>query len=52
MAELAAWDYAKKEGVELATVNPVAVMGPVLGKDFSHSNTSVKEMLSGKCLCC
>lgn len=48
MAELAAWDYAKKEGVELATVNPVAVMGPILGKDFSHSNTSVKEMLSGK----
>ena len=30
-AELAAWKYAKKEKLELSTVNPVAVMGPVLG---------------------
>lgn len=48
MAERAAWKFAKKENMELATVNPVAVMGPVLGKDFSHSNQIIYAMLKGK----
>lgn len=47
MAELAAWEFAKKENMELSTVNPVAVMGPVLGQDFSHSNQIIRAMLSG-----
>ena len=48
MAERAAWEYAKKENMELSAVNPVAVMGPVLGKDYSHSNQNVYAMLTGK----
>ncbi|MDF2544066.1 MAG: nucleoside-diphosphate-sugar epimerase [Herbinix sp.] len=48
IAEQKAWEFAKKENMELSTVNPVAVMGPVLGKDFSHSNQIVKAMLTGK----
>jgi nucleoside-diphosphate-sugar epimerase len=48
MAEQAAWDFAKKEQLELAAINPVAVMGPVLGKDFSHSNQAILAMLTGK----
>jgi nucleoside-diphosphate-sugar epimerase len=48
MAELAAWEFAKKENMELAAVHPVAVMGPVLGQDFSHSNQIIKGMLNGK----
>lgn len=47
MAELAAWEFAKKEKMELSAVNPVAVMGPVLGQDFSHSNQIIRAMLSG-----
>jgi nucleoside-diphosphate-sugar epimerase len=47
-AERAAWEFAKKEGMELSTVNPVAVMGPVLGQDFSHSNQIIRAMLAGK----
>ena len=47
MAELAAWEFAKKENMELSAVNPVAVMGPVLGQDFSHSNQIIRAMLSG-----
>ncbi|MBC2457898.1 SDR family oxidoreductase [Clostridium beijerinckii] len=47
MAELAAWEFAKKENMELSAVNPVAVMGPVLGKDFSHSNQIIRAMLKG-----
>ncbi len=48
MAELAAWEFAKKENMELSAVNPVAVMGPVLGQDYSHSNQIIKGMLTGK----
>jgi dihydroflavonol-4-reductase len=50
LAERAAWDFIEKEGrgLELSAVNPVAVMGPVLGSDYSHSIHLVKNMLTGK----
>lgn len=48
MAERAAWEFAKKENMELSAVNPVAVMGPVLGQDFSHSNQIIRGLLTGK----
>lgn len=50
MAEKAAWAFIEKEGrgLELSAVNPVAVMGPVLGPDFSHSTRLVKNMLDGQ----
>lgn len=47
-AERAAWEFARKENMELSAINPVAVMGPVLGQDFSHSNRIVYAMLTGK----
>ena len=47
IAELAAWDFAKREGLELSVVNPVAVLGPVLGSDFSTSIQFVKSLLDG-----
>jgi dihydroflavonol-4-reductase len=49
LAERAAWDFVANEGkgLELATVHPVAVLGPVLAKDFSHSLTIVLRMLNG-----
>ncbi|MFT3702548.1 MAG: aldehyde reductase [Agriterribacter sp.] len=54
LAEKAAWDFIQKEGgsLELATVNPVGVMGPVLGTDYSHSNQVVRRMLEGKIGAC
>lgn len=50
IAEIAAWDFIRQEGhgLELATVNPVGVMGPILGHDYSHSNESVRQMIEGK----
>ncbi|MEQ1756141.1 MAG: aldehyde reductase [Micropepsaceae bacterium] len=47
IAEKAAWDFANREGLELAVVNPVAVLGPVLGKDYSTSIEIVKKLMDG-----
>jgi len=49
IAEKAAWELIRQEGngLELAAVNPVGVMGPILGNDYSHSNSSVRQMLEG-----
>jgi len=49
LAELAAWQFVAEEGgaLELAVVNPVAVLGPVLGPDLSASIQIVERMLHG-----
>jgi dihydroflavonol-4-reductase len=54
IAERAAWDFMKREGgaLELATVNPGAVLGPVLGQDFSASLEIVKLILQGALPAC
>ncbi|MEY8761020.1 SDR family oxidoreductase [Chryseobacterium tongliaoense] len=54
IAEKTAWEFISNEGggLELSTVNPVAVMGPVLGTDYSHSNQVVKKMLEGEIKAC
>lgn len=54
LAERAAWDFIAREGgeLELSVVNPAAVMGPVLGPDFSHSIYLVKNLLTGKMAGC
>lgn len=50
LSERAAWDFIAREGdgLELAAVNPVAVLGPVLGADYSHSTRIIKNMLDGE----
>lgn len=50
LAERAAWDYVAGEGkgLELAVINPVIVLGPVLGPDSSASIELVKTMLEGR----
>lgn len=54
LAERAAWEFMKREGgsLELAVVNPAAVMGPVLGPDYSHSIYLIKNLLTGKMAGC
>jgi dihydroflavonol-4-reductase len=49
LAERAAWDFMAREGggLELTTVNPGAVLGPVLGRDHSASIEIVKKLLDG-----
>jgi dihydroflavonol-4-reductase len=50
IAELAAWDFMRAEGAEdrLVTVQPGAIIGPVLGRDRSYSLQAVERMLTGK----
>jgi len=54
LAEKAAWEFIEQEGkgLELVAVNPTAVMGPVLGADYSHSIDIIKNMLTGKMAGC
>ncbi|NYE59964.1 dihydroflavonol-4-reductase [Duganella sp. 1224] len=50
LAERAAWDFIAREGggLELSAVNPVTVLGPALGADYSHSIRLIKNMLDGQ----
>lgn len=49
VAERAAWDRVREAGAEdkLATVNPGAIIGPVLGDDLSYSLQVVQRLLKG-----
>lgn len=49
IAERAAWDWHSREAgaLELVTVCPGAVLGPVLGGDFSASLDIVKRLIDG-----
>lgn len=56
LAEQAAWDFIREEqsvakdggGLQLATVNPVGILGPVLGPDYSSSVELVKLVREGR----
>jgi nucleoside-diphosphate-sugar epimerase len=50
IAELAAWDYMRGEGAgdRLVTVQPGAIVGPLLWEDRSYSLEAVERLLTGK----
>ena len=47
IAERAAWEFVEGGPLELAVVNPVAVLGPLLGPDASTSIALVKRLIDG-----
>ncbi|KQO60053.1 NAD-dependent epimerase/dehydratase family protein [Curtobacterium sp. Leaf261] len=49
LAERAAWDFVAAEGgsMELITLTPVAVVGPVMGNGVSGANHIVQNILTG-----
>ena len=49
VAENEAWNFMGRErgGLELAVVNPVGVLGPVLGPDYSTSILIVQRLMDG-----
>ncbi|GAB4027739.1 SDR family oxidoreductase [Spirosoma koreense] len=54
LAEQAAWAFIANEGhgMELSTVNPMGVLGPVLSADYSHSIQVIHRMLNGELAGC
>jgi len=50
LAERAAWDFVAAEGrgLELSVVNPVGILGPVLGADYASSVLMVRRLLDGE----
>ena len=50
LSERAAWDFIAREGrgLELSAVNPTAVLGPVLGADYSHSIGLIRNLMNGQ----
>ncbi|MDB4913647.1 MAG: nucleoside-diphosphate-sugar epimerase [Gemmatimonadetes bacterium] len=54
LSERAAWNFIATEGraLELSVINPVGVLGPVLGADYSSSILLLKSMLDGAIPAC
>ena len=48
MAEHAAWDFAKANGLRLTTINPGLVVGPPLDDRYGTSLALVERILSGR----
>lgn len=50
LSERAAWEFIARDGrgLELSAINPTAVLGPVLGPDYSHSVRMITAMLNGQ----
>jgi nucleoside-diphosphate-sugar epimerase len=49
LAERSAWDFIGREGgsLELSVINPVGVLGPVLGSDYATSIALVQRLMDG-----
>ena len=49
LAERAAWDYINTEGkpMELTTINPTVIFGPLLGSDLSTAHEILKQFFDG-----
>jgi dihydroflavonol-4-reductase len=49
IAERAAWELASEQGAKerLATVNPGAILGPLLSRDASYSLEAIQRLLKG-----
>jgi dihydroflavonol-4-reductase len=48
LAEKEFWKLAHDYNLEGVSILPTAVMGPVLGNDYSHSSVAVKDMFEGR----
>ncbi len=48
VAELAAWDVSRETGLQLSTINPGLVLGPVLDQRLGTSAQLVASMMKGR----
>ncbi|KAJ7514325.1 hypothetical protein O6H91_23G039300 [Diphasiastrum complanatum] len=47
LAEHAAWDYAKKSGLDMVVINPAVVLGPLLQSTLNASTSHILKYLTG-----
>ncbi|KAL3828202.1 hypothetical protein ACJIZ3_017004 [Penstemon smallii] len=47
IAEEAAWKFAKEKGIDLVTINPAAVLGPLLQPSLNTSCANIHNLISG-----
>ncbi|KAK9715737.1 hypothetical protein RND81_06G186200 [Saponaria officinalis] len=48
LAEIAAWKYAKENGMDLISINPALVIGPMLQQHINWSSDVVFNLVNGK----
>lgn len=47
LAEDSAWKFAKEKGMELVTINPAMVIGPLLQPTLNTSAAAVLSLIKG-----
>lgn len=47
LAERGAWDYARASGLELVTINPGAILGPLMRPGAGNSTEIIRRMMTG-----
>ena len=50
LAEKAAWDFAKKTGLDVVAINPGTVMGPIIPPAINASMAMLLKFLQGMCV--
>ena len=50
LAEEAAWNFVKEKGIDMVTINPAMVIGPLLQPTLNTSAEAILNLISGICL--
>lgn len=48
LAEDAAWKFAKEKGLDIVTINPAMVIGPLLQPTLNTSAAAILSLINGK----
>lgn len=52
LAEDAAWKFAKEKGIDMVTINPAMVIGPLLQPTLNTSAAAILNLINGISLFC
>lgn len=47
LAEEAAWNFVKEKGIDMVTINPAMVIGPLLQPTLNTSAAAIAKLLNG-----
>lgn len=50
LAEEAAWKFVKEKGIDMVTINPAMVIGPLLQPTLNTSSAAILNLINGKFL--